>query len=325
MSADTEVSQACAFVDLSSRAKVRMSGADAVLHLHKFCTNDIVNLPVGHGCEAFVLDAKGQVQFYALVHRRDDGLLLELPTAEFETDAAARLIKFLGKYVIVENVVFSDETDELGQLWIGGTDAPILLADAMQNSPPENVLEAIECPAVGAGAWLVRGTQGEQPNFTLFGSPEQLDTAQVRLSASGITEREFAWYDAARIAAGVPLLGRDIAEKTLPQEINRNEQSLNFRKGCYLGQETVARLDAMGHVNKALLRLQGEVSVEAGAFTQLRADEDVELRVGDQVVGRLTSLARETSGTVVALGMVRVAMNQPGTKLTSDRGTFVVR
>ena len=240
MSADTEVSQECAFVDLSSRAKVRMSGADAVLHLHKFCTNDIVNLPVGRGCEAFVLDAKGQVQFYALVHRRDDGLLLELPTAEFETDAAARLIKFLGKYVIVENVVFSDETDELGQIWIGGADAPILLADAMQNSPPDNVLEAIECPAVGAGAWLVRGAQGEQPNFTLFGSPEQLDTAQVRLSASGITEREFAWYDAARIAAGVPLLGRDIVEKTLPQEINRNEQSLNFRKGCYLGQETVS-------------------------------------------------------------------------------------
>ena len=325
MSADTELSQECAFVDLSSRAKVSMTGADAVSHLHKFCTNDIVNLPVGHGCEAFVLDAKGQVQFYALVHRRDDGLLLELPTAEFESDAAARLIKFLGKYVIVENVVFSDETDELGQLWIGGTDAPILLADAMQNSPPENVLEAIECPAVGAGAWLVRGAQGEQPNFTLFGSPEQLDTAQVRLSASGITEREFAWYDAARIAAGVPLLGRDIVEKTLPQEINRNAQTLNFRKGCYLGQETVARLDAMGHVNKALLRLQGEASVEAGAFTPLRADEDVELRVGDQVVGRLTSLARETSGTVVALGMVRVAMNQPGTKLTSDRGTFVVR
>ena len=302
-----------------------MSGNDAVAHLHKFCTNDILNLAVGRGCEAFVLDAKGQVQFYVLVHRRDDGLLLELPTAEFETDAATRLIKFLGKYVIVEKVVFSDETDELGALWIGGPDAPTLLADALEVTPPENLLEAVDCPAVGAGAWIVRGTQSEQPNFTVFGRPEQLDVAQVRLSASGITERDFAWYDAARIAAGVPLLGRDILEKTLPQEVNRNAQALNFRKGCYLGQETVARLDAMGHVNKALLRLQAEANAETRVFTPLRADEDVELRVGDQVVGRLTSLARETSGTVVALGMVRVAMNQPGTKLASNRGMFVVR
>lgn len=325
MSADAEVISGCAFVDLSTRAKVRMSGADAVSHLHKFCTNDVLNLAVGRACEAFVLDAKGQVQFYALIHRRDDGLLLELPTAEFEADAAARFIKFLGKYVIVEKVVFSDETDELGALWIGGPDAPALLTDALEITLPENLLEAIDCPAVGAGAWIVRGTQGEQPNFTLYGRPEQLDVAQVRLSASSITEREFGWYDAARVAAGVPLLGRDILEKTLPQEINRNTQALNFRKGCYLGQETVARLDAMGHVNKTLLRLQGETNAETRAFTPLRADENVELRVGDQVVGRLTSLAREASGTVVALGMVRVAMNQPGTKLTSDRGTFVVR
>ncbi|MBA4018677.1 MAG: hypothetical protein C0483_16040 [Pirellula sp.] len=325
MSVDAEVSPGCAFVDLSPRAKVSMSGADAVSHLHKFCTNDIVNLPVGQGCEAFVLDAKGQIQFYALVHRRADGLLLELPAAEFETDAAARLMKFLGKYVIVEKVLFADETDELGELWIGGPDAPALLADALQVAPPEKLLEAIDCPAVGDGAWLVRSTQGEQTNYTLFGRPEQLDVAQVRLSASGITEREFAWYDAARIGAGVPLLGRDISEKTLPQEINRNAQTLNFRKGCYLGQETVARLDAMGHVNKALLRLQAEAGGDAGAAATLRGDEAVELRVGDQVVGRLSSLARDAAGTVVALGMVRVAMNQPGTKLTSDRGTFVVR
>ncbi len=325
MTADTEAAQECAFVDLSPRAKVWMSGADAVLHLHKFCTNDVVNLPVGRGCEAFVLDAKGQVQFYVLVHRRDDGLLLELPAAEWETDAAARLIKFLGKYVIVEKVEFADETDELGALWIGGTDATALLADALQVAPPDEVLEAVDCPSVGVGAWLVRGMQGEQPNFMLFGRPEQLDTAQVRLSASGITDRDYAWYDAARIAAGVPLLGRDILEKTLPQEVHRNAQTLNFRKGCYLGQETVARLDAMGHVNKTLLRLQGAEDVGAGAFAPLMADEVVELRAGDQVVGRLTSLVRETSGAVVALGMVRVAVNQPGVKLASDRGTFVVR
>lgn len=325
MSAEAEVTEVCAFVDLSSRAKVRMSGADAVTHLHKFCTNDIVNLAVGQGCEAFVLDAKGQVQFYVVVHRCDDGLLLELPTAESEADAAARLMKFLGKYVIVEKVLFSDETYELGELWIGGDDAAALLADALQVCPPENLLEARECPAIGAGAWIVRSMQGEQPNYALFGSPEQLDVAQVRLSASGIVEREYAWYDAARVAAGVPLLGCDIFEKTLPQEVNRNAQTLNFRKGCYLGQETVARLDAMGHVNKTLLRLQREANADAKAFAALTTGEVVELRVGDQAVGRLTSVARDASGTVVALGMVRVAMNQPGTKLTSDRGTFVVR
>jgi folate-binding protein YgfZ len=314
----------CGFVELVGRGKSLVTGADAVSILHKFCTNDVLNLPVDRGCEAFVLDSKGQIQFFALIHLRADGLFVELPADPTVPGVAAGFAKFVGRYVIVEKVQFHDQTSQIAELFIAGSDAEALVAAAFEITLPASALDAVDCRKLGEGAWLARAAQAEVPNFTLFAEPAACETAKFLLSAAGATARDSAWYDALRIAAKFPLLGRDVLEKALPQEIDRNARTLNFRKGCYLGQETVARLDAMGHVNKALTVFNLEPTATPPTDLSFAPGAGPELRVGEQVVGRLTSVAQTTSGTLAALGLVKTSHRTVGTRLESTLGPCVV-
>lgn len=321
---ESAVYNGCGFVELVGRGKSLVTGADAVSILHKFCTNDVLNLPVDRGCEAFVLDSKGQIQYFALIHRRAEGLFVELPADPMVPDAAAGYAKFVGRYVIVEKVEFHDQTSHVAELFIAGVGAEALIAAAFEITIPTSALDAVDCRKLGDRAWLARGTQAGVPNFTLFAEPAACETAKSLLAAVGAIACDSAWYDALRIAAKFPLLGCDILEKALPQEIDRNARTLNFRKGCYLGQETVARLDAMGHVNKALTLLKLEQPTSPPSDVNLALGAGPELRSGEHVVGRLTSLAQSSAGTVAALGLVKTSHRAAGTRLESPLGPCVV-
>lgn len=303
-------------VDLSARGKLELSGDDAVGLLHKFCTNDVHNLAVDVGCEAFVLDAKGHVQFYVVVHRRADRLVLECLSGVDERDDAARLLKFLDRYVIREKVKFVDRTQEWGELLIAGRAAREVLADALKIAPPSERLRAVSVAELGDTAFVASGGQAATTNYTLFAPRERIDEVVARLTAAGAAAATLGDYEAARIDAGLPLLGPDIKPKALAQELDRVEQTINFRKGCYLGQETVARLDALGHVNKTLVRL---------AFAaDAKPTPAMELRMGEQVVGNITSVAAPRGGAVAALAIVRTGANQPGKVLEAAAGPAAV-
>ena len=126
----------------------------------------------------------------------------------------------------------------------------------------------------------------------------------------GLVEAGPSVFEVLRIEAGTPVFGKDITEKNLPQEIGRDARAINFVKGCYLGQETVARLDALGHVNQILRGLvfePGSACPPSGAT----------LEDGDKRVGVVTSSAfSPTRNATVALGMVRTSHAEPGTKVT---------
>ena len=117
----------------------------------------------------------------------------------------------------------------------------------------------------------------------------------------------------ARIERGQPYYGRDIHDRSLPQEVARDAQALSFVKGCYIGQETVARIDALGHVNKTLIgvKFAGEQVPAAG----------MELTRDGQPVGQVTSAAFSPRlSAPLALAYVRRGSNTPGTKLESPVG-----
>ncbi len=125
-----------------------------------------------------------------------------------------------------------------------------------------------------------------------------------------------AW-EALRIEAGLPLFGVDFDNTNLPQEVDRNELAINFNKGCYLGQETIARIDALGHVNKkvVLLKFDGEAPPPVG----------LELGVADKSVGRVTSACWSPCFTApLALAMIRRGSNELESKLESDFGVATV-
>lgn len=120
-----------------------------------------------------------------------------------------------------------------------------------------------------------------------------------------------------RVEQGYPWYGVDISEDNLPQEVSRNRQAISFTKGCYLGQETVARIDALGHVNKTLRQVAfaGQTVPAAG----------LELSSGDKVVGHVTSAVWSPKHKAsLALAYVRRGSNDPGTKLSSSAGDATV-
>jgi folate-binding protein YgfZ len=126
--------------------------------------------------------------------------------------------------------------------------------------------------------------------------------------------------NAARIEAGMPISGVETSDKTLPQELDRIEQTINFRKGCYLGQETVARLDALGHVNRTLVGVQFASADRANV-----PPTATELTVDGAAVGQITSAVWSPKfGATVALAYVRTGSNKPGTKLDSAFGAAQV-
>lgn len=120
-----------------------------------------------------------------------------------------------------------------------------------------------------------------------------------------------------RIERGFPWYGTDISDENLPQEVDRNQQAISFTKGCYLGQETVARIDALGHVNKTLCQI-----TFAGNAVPAAA---VELSSGDKVVGHVTSAAWSPKHSApLALAYIRRGSNEPGRKLSSSAGDATV-
>ena len=149
--------------------------------------------------------------------------------------------------------------------------------------------------------------------LTIIGDVEVATSLKNKLfeagAEPGLVEAGPEVFDVLRIEAGTPVFGKDITDKSLPQEINRDSRAISFVKGCYLGQETVARLDALGHVNqllKGLIFEPGSPCPEPGAPL-----EDDGKRVG--VV--TSSVFSPVRNACVALAMLRTSHVNPGTKL----------
>lgn len=306
---------ACGFVDITDlRSRVELRGDDRRALLHSFCTNDIRGLADAAGCEAFLLHGKGTVLFYVQVWQRPDGIVLDAGR-----DRGEAIIKHLDRYIIREKVTLHDRTAEWGELVVAGANASAVLHEAFGVAPPDVPQTSVAVPALPETI-VVRSNWTLGMNFVVIGPREQIAGAQERLTAAGAKPCGFAPLDALRIEAGLPLDGIDVTEKNLAQEVDRNDLTLHFKKGCYLGQETVARLDALGHVNKTLVRVK---------FTDAATDATIapglELQQGGAVVGQVTSVAYSPGRRRwVGLGYLKQGTNQFGTRLESPHGTAEV-
>lgn len=281
-------------VDLSAkRSRVELSGADRASFLHNFSTNDIRNLPDGATCEAFLLNAKGNVLFYVNVWNRPESIVVEAGA-----DRGAAIVRHLDKYLIREKVTLADRSAEWGELLVAGPQAEEFVRSVANDS------------------FVVPASWTTGPNYAVVGPAAEVRSYRDRWIAAGAPLCHFAALDALRIEAGYPIDGVDVSEKNLAQELDRIERTISFKKGCYLGQETVARLDALGHVNKTLVGVR---------FAEADADRvppaGTELTAGGRAVGEVTSATYSpTLATSVALAYVRQGSNAPGTKLDSSFG-----
>jgi len=302
------VTQAVGAAPLDRWSTVRVTGGDRAAFLHNMCTNDVKGLTSGSGCEAFFTDVKGKIVAHAFILVGDDEtLLITVP------DQAPKLIAHLDRYVIREDVHLADASADVNWTLVLGQQADAAvdqLAPLLSTALTTHWSHAKR--HVGdAQVQLVRCDMPWTGGYLLGASSEHAAILQQRLAELEVPRCTEPLWQAIRIESAWPLWGVDFDDSNLPQEVGRDASAIHFRKGCYLGQETVARIDALGHVNKKLVQIR----VAGDAVPQ----PDAQLSQGDQSVGRVTSATWSPRlNSPLALALVRRGANETGTALQSS-------
>ncbi|MFV2065550.1 MAG: folate-binding protein YgfZ [Pirellulales bacterium] len=297
-----------AYVELDPRTLLEVTGADRSAFLHKFCTNDVLQLERGSGCEAFLANVQGKIVGHGLFFCYDG--MLRFSTVP---DQGNRLVEHLDRYILREDVQVHDRTDAWRELVIAGRSAESLLQRVLGRPLPTERFEHAVVPLGDHDVHVARVDWITPPHLLLRLPAQRLADVVELLREAGATQCGVAAFEAARIEHGTPWFGRDIDSNRFPQEIGRDRQAICFTKGCYLGQETVARLDALGHVNHRLVGIRFE-----GTDVPER---DTELEVEGKLVGQVTSAVLSPKlDAPLALGYVRRGHNHPGTRLDSRHG-----
>lgn len=295
---------AVGFAILPQQTFLEVRGADRAAFLHNLCTNDIRGLKPGACCEAFFTNVQGKILGFINVYCEEEAIVLETVPGQADT-----LLTHLDRYLIREDVELHDRTGDWSAILIAGPQAESTLATLIGQAPPtarwshdnatigQHELTIHLSPLVGENGWMLRCSADATADIT------------AELTKAGGVACDRAAVDVLRLESGSPLYGTDITDANLPQEVHRDATAISFTKGCYLGQETVARIDALGHVNKILrgVRVTGTKVPEAGSPLSHEGTE----------VGQITSAVFSTRlGAPLALAYLRRGHETIGTKLT---------
>jgi folate-binding protein YgfZ len=271
-------------VDRAGRGRLALSGPDAKTFLQGQLTNDIEALEPGRGCYAAFLTHKGKMLGDLRVLDIGGGELL----LSCERVALQPLFNMIRRYKLGSDVELHKRTLEMGELSLIGPGARELAgAQGLGEAEHDNVRSEIG----GHPVVLVATDVG----VDVFCDAEHTEGVRAALLAAGAGEGSEEAAEILRVELGRPRYGLDLDENVIPQEAGLNERAVSFEKGCYVGQETVARLFYRGKPNRHLRGLRLSEPVEAGA----------ELRLGEKVVGRVTSPVISPAHGPIALALVR--------------------
>ena len=282
-------------VDLSHRKILRLSGKDPIGMLNAILTNEVPEEQY-RGVYALLLNPKGRIQADLRVLKGDGDVLID---TESEGAAAAR--ELLGRYAPFSRVKLEDlsEADTAwGMLGLYGPHAKALL-DGLELAEHESAVVRL-----GGADLLAAGVAVPVPGYDLLGPRDSLSAASEHLAGRGAAPVGLRAYEAARIEAGVPRFGADITPENFPAEAGILERAVSFEKGCYPGQETVARMHYRGHPNKMLHRfvLEGSPPPPGTPIVQ-----------DGKHVGSVTSVAPlPVNGEIPALGYLHRSADMQG-------------
>jgi aminomethyltransferase len=298
------------FVARSAVAVLELSGADRHRFLNGQLTCEVAGLETGQGIYGFFTDIKGRVQGDATVLALEDRLWLEVPA-----ERLAALAAHLGKYILADRVEVTPRED-LATVTVAGA-GPLEALEREAGTLPAGFWSHREATVGGVPVHVVRAGQLGVEGVALWCDAAARGTVEKALEGIGVPPLALEALEAARIAAGIPRFGVDFGPENFPQETGV-EAAISYTKGCYLGQEVVARLHYRGQVSRQLRRLEGdgEGPLEAGQ----------EVLYEGRSAGTVTSAAGPPQrATPIALAMVQRRAFEPGTRLqVSGGGSAVV-
>jgi folate-binding protein YgfZ len=272
------------FLDLSARAKLRVTGADRFRFLNGQITNDLRKASETGTIEACVLNAKGKLNAHIFITALGESLLMDA-----EPELRETLRDRLERYVIADDVQIDDVTDEFSLFHVLTADMP---------APGSGrIVSALRFAATGWDIWrdsaLHDAVQHEFASAHLF-----IDSAAA---------------DVMRIEQGLPRWGRELTDEIIPIEANLEERAIDYQKGCYIGQEVISRIKMSGQTNK---RLCGLISLNNTPLHP--AMKLVAPSASGKEAGWITSATRSQQlGKEIALGYVKRGFNSPGTNLNA--------
>ena len=261
-----------AAVNLSSRAKFKLTGADRIRYLNGQVTNDMRQVKPDETLYACVTDVKGRIAADVFVHAEGDSLLLDA-----EPDLRETLGMRLERYIVADDVELTDVTEEW-QLWhvLGGTESPARMESVHgSNESLPHFLRSSRFGTPGLDIWLP--TSADAPTF------ESLPI----LSEAGLE----TW----RILQKIPRWPHELNTETFPPEAGLEARAMNFTKGCYIGQEVLSRIKTTGKMPREMIAFESDVAVNEGD----------ELWI-EKAVGKVTSVTKHpATGQTIGLAMIR--------------------
>jgi folate-binding protein YgfZ len=287
-----------AWLDLSARGRIKLTGEDRARLLHAMTTNHIEQLTPGAGCYAFFLNDKGRILSDANILSRPDHFLLDV-----EPEARQALYQHLDRYIIADDVTLEDITEHTATVAIEG--------------PKSNeVLEALGAPLPQADYasldWetrlVARLSATGAPGFFVFAPVAEKAELMGKIEAAGAVAADAEAFRIVRLEHGKPRYGEDMSERFLAQEANQ-PHALHFSKGCYLGQEIVERVRSRGQIHRVLMPLVLD--------TDQAPSPGARLETGETSAAEITSAAYSPAlKKVVALGYVKTEYARPHEPLT---------
>jgi folate-binding protein YgfZ len=289
----------------SGRGKVEVGGRDAARFLHNLCSNDVICLAAGAGCETFLATAKARMIAHLFVFRIGaDNQTYWLDT---EPQLGGKVLAHLDRYLISERVELADRTAERAHYHLAGPLAAERLQQvlALPIPPPLHAIETAMDSGVSLQVWR-RDLLGV-PGFDLIGPPDALAGLWQRLIDSGVVRAGRQTREVLRVEAGMPRDGVDLDDNTFVPEAGRTAQAISYTKGCYLGQEPIVMARDRGQINRTLLGVKLPAGpVPAGSLL---------FRDGKEVGRCCSSVPSPALGMGIALAVLRRGSWEPGIAL----------
>jgi tRNA-modifying protein YgfZ len=287
-----QLREECGLLERSERGALAVAGADAAEYLQGQLTNDTEALEPGDGLYAALLDRKGHMQSDMRVLRPGEGPDLWL---DLEASALPAVLRHLTMYSIGRDVAVADASAERTILSLIGPRSVELAGTAAlpEDACGETAVAGVECVAAGTAGGI-----------DLIVAAAEAERLRAALTAAGAVPVAPEAVEILRIEAGVPRYGAEMGAETMPAEAGIVERAVSFTKGCYIGQETVARLHYKGRPNRHLRGLRLSAPADAGTA----------LVLGEKEVGRLGSAAVSPALGPIGLAILRREA-EPGAEL----------
>ncbi len=292
--------------DLSARGRVEVSGGEAVMFLNGMLTNDVARLEEGEWMHAAFPNPQGRLVASTRILKRDGAFLFD---TEAETYPA--VLKHLERFTLAGDFRVRDLSTEMVMLSVQGARASEFVGAALGAEAAATERGRVTQAAFGEGqVTVIRATHTSEDGFDLFADAGEVEPLRDALVKAGARPAGHDALEVLRVEAGVPRYGVDASDANVVLEVVDEAEAVSYTKGCYAGQEIIARIHWRGHVAKRLAGIIFERDAEPPADARLRDSAE------GREAGRITSnVFSPRVGRRVALALVKYDFLAPGTEL----------